>query len=218
MILIFSDCPDTTQVWIRVSLIIFMMAPSIVIDRSDLVRTIEDEDDVQVDDSSSEEEDVAQPKKNKAARQAKKDFEPEFSFVSSQKEYMHDTWNDIAKYCKKKARTNLDDKIAKIRKERKGDEAAPSDSGASSEEELSEDELVEDNVKVKQGDLKRKMRKKATTAPDSGIDIQVSNCLSLCNLFSICLYFRLTSLSLRRRKKSISTLPQSTTSLTVFTR
>ena len=184
MILIFSDCPDTTQVWVRVSRIFFMMSPSIVIDRSDLVRTIEDEDDVQVDDSSSEEEDVAQPKKNKAARQAKKDFEPEFSFVSSQKEYMHDTWNDIAKYCKKKARTNLDDKIAKIRKERKGDEAAPSDSGESSEEELSEDELVEDNVKVKQGDLKRKMRKKATTAPDSGIDIQVSN---LSCHFVICL-------------------------------
>ena len=217
MILILSDCPDTTQVWVRVSRIIFMMAPSIVIDRSDLVRTIEDEDDVQVDDSSSEEEDVAQPKKNKAARQAKKDFEPEFSFVSSQKEYMHDTWNDIAKYCKKKARTNLDDKIAKIRKERKGDEAAPSDSGASSEEELSEDELVEDNVKVKQGDLKRKMRKKATTAPDSGIDIQVS-ILLFWNLHLICLYCRSTSLSLRRRKKSISTLPQSTTSLTVFTR
>lgn len=151
-----------------------MMTLSTVIDRSDLVRTIEDEEDVQVDDSSSEDEDVAQPKKNKAARQAKKHFEPEFSFVSSQKEYMHDTWNDIAKYCKKKARTNLDDKIAKIRKERKGDEAAPSDSGESSEEELSEDEMVEDRVKVKQGDLKRKMRKKATAAPDSGIDIQVN--------------------------------------------
>ena len=180
MILILSDCPNTTQVLVRVSGIIFMMTLSSVIDRSDLVRTIEDEENVEVDDSSSEDEDVAQPKKNKAARQAKKDFEPDFSFVSSQKEYMHDTWNDIAKYCKKKARTNLDDKIAKIRKERKGDEAAPSDSGESSEEELSEDELVEDNVKVKQGDLKRKMRKKATTAPDSGIDIQVSKrCPSL---------------------------------------
>ena len=194
------------------------MTLSTVIDRSDLVRTIEDEENVEVDDSSSEDEDVAQPKKNKAARQAKKDFEPDFSFVSSQKEYMHDTWNDIAKYCKKKARTNLDDKIAKIRKERKGDEAAPSDSGESSEEELSEDELVEDNVKVKQGDLKRKMRKKATTAPDSGIDIQVSN-FSLALQFGLIFFScRSTSLSLRRRKKSISTLPQSTTSLTVFTR
>ena len=150
-----------------------VMTLSSLIDRSDLVRTIEDDDEVRGDDSSSEDEDVAQPKKNKAARQAKKHFEAEFNFVSSQKEYMHDTWNDIAKYCKKKARTNLDEKIAKIRKERKGEENAQSDSAESSDEELSEDEMVEDRVKVKQGDLKRKLKKKGATAPDSGIDIQV---------------------------------------------
>ena len=111
---------------------------------------------------------------------AKKDFEPEFSFVSSQKEYMHDTWNDIAKYCKKKARTNLDEKIAKIRKERKGDQNG--ESSGSSEEELSEDEMVEDRVNVKQGDLKRKMKKRAAMAPDSGIDIQVSSSTFICHL------------------------------------
>jgi hypothetical protein len=44
-------------------------------DRSDLVRTIEDEDTVEADDASSDEEEAAQPKKNKAARKAKKDFE-----------------------------------------------------------------------------------------------------------------------------------------------
>ena len=100
---------------------------------------------------------------------------------------MHDTWNDIAKYVKKKARTNLDDKIAKIRKERKGinqgenEEVIVSESSDSSEEELSEDEMVEDRVKVKQKDLKRKSKKKqsAGTQADSGIDIQV---LSLNNL------------------------------------
>ena len=163
------------------------MTLSSVIDRSDLIRTIDDDDEVQHDDASSEDEDVAQPKKNKAARQAKKYFEPEFNFVSSQKEYMHDTWNDIAKYVKKKARTNLDDKIAKIRKERKGinqgenEEVIVSESSDSSEEELSEDEMVEDRVKVKQKDLKRKSKKKqsAGTQADSGIDIQV---LSLNNL------------------------------------
>ena len=93
------------------------MTLSAVIDRSDLIRTINEDDNIENDDDSSEDEDVAQPKKNKAARQAKKDFVPEFSFVSSQKEYMKDTWNDLAKYVKKKARTNLDEKIAKIRKE-----------------------------------------------------------------------------------------------------
>ena len=46
-----------------------------VIDRSDLIKTIEDDEDVVADDASSDEDDVAQPKKNKAARKAKKDFE-----------------------------------------------------------------------------------------------------------------------------------------------
>ena len=152
-----------------------------VIDRSDLIRTINEDDNVEVDDESSEDEDIAQPKKNKAARQAKKDFEPEFSFVSSQKEYMHDTWNDIAKYVKKKARTNLDEKIAKIRKERKDTdqiekaEVVLSDSDDSSEEELSDDELVEDRVKVKLKDQKRKEKKRQTgdQPSDTGVEIQV---------------------------------------------
>ena len=152
-----------------------------VIDRSDLIKTINEDDNVEVDDESSEDEDIAQPKKNKAARQAKKDFEPEFSFVSSQKEYMHDTWNDIAKYVKKKARTNLDEKIAKIRKERKDTdqiekaEVVLSDSDDSSEEELSEDELVEDRVKVKLKDQKRKEKKRQTgdQPSDNGVEIQV---------------------------------------------
>ena len=77
---------------------------------------------------------------------------------------MRDTWNDVAKYVKKKAKTNLDDKIAKVRKERKAlmneeqtEENEEDQSGgseeSSSEEELSEDELVEDAVKTKEGDI-----------------------------------------------------------------
>ena len=163
-----------------------------VIDRSDLIRTIHEDDNVEVDDESSEDEDIAQPKKNKAARQAKKDFEPEFSFVSSQKEYMHDTWNDIAKYVKKKARTNLDEKIAKIRKERKDTdqiekaEVVLSDSDDSSEEELSEDELVEDRVKVKLKDQKRKEKKRQTgdQPADNGVEIQVRHYFWLWLIFN----------------------------------
>jgi len=148
------------------------------VDRSDLIKTIEDDDNIEADDASSEDEDIAQPKKNKAARQAKKDFEPGFSFVSSQKEYMRDTWNDIAKYVKKKAKTNLDEKIAQVRKDRKTkdgktNEVVVSDSD-SSEEELSDDELVEDKVKVKEGDLKRKLKKREKNpTADSGVDIQI---------------------------------------------
>ena len=173
------------------------------IDRSDLIKTIEDDEDVVTDDASSDEDDVAQPKKNKAARKAKKDFESgdtedhvfycsflktsisDFSFVSSQKEYMRDTWNDVAKYVKKKAKTNLDDKIAKVRKERKAlmtEDLADNDESEgegsdenSSEEELSEDELVEDAVKTKEGDAKRKQRKrkKNPEASETGVEIQV---------------------------------------------
>jgi len=150
------------------------------VDRSDLIKTIEENDVIAADDSSSEEEDVAQPKKNKAARQTNKDFEPGFSFVSSQKEYMRDTWNDISKYVKKKAKTNLDDKIAQVRKDRKAKDGKPgtidiSDSESSdSSEELSDDELVEDKVKIKEGDRKRKLKKREKNPTvDSGVDIQI---------------------------------------------
>jgi len=150
------------------------------VDRSDLIKTIEENDVIEADDSSSEEEDVAQPKKNKAARQTNKDFEPGFSFVSSQKEYMRDTWNDISKYVKKKAKTNLDDKIAQVRKDRKAKDGKPgaieiSDSESSdSSEELSDDELVEDKVKIKEGDRKRKLKKREKNPTvDSGVDIQI---------------------------------------------
>ena len=194
-----------------------------VIDRSDLIRTINEDDNVEVDDASSEDEDIAQPKKNKAARQAKKDFEPEFSFVSSQKEYMHDTWNDIAKYVKKKARTNLDEKIAKIRKERKDtdqkekSEVVVSDSEDFSEEELSEDELVEDRVKVKLKDQKRKAKKRqAGDQPaDSGVEIQVRHLFIVTT--PIHLVFRLRNQTLTLMK-NFSTLPLSITNLTAFTR
>ena len=52
------------------------------VDRSDLIKTIEEDDEVVADDGSSDEDDVAQPKKNKAARKAKKDFESGGNFES----------------------------------------------------------------------------------------------------------------------------------------
>ena len=77
---------------------------------SDLMRTIEDEDEVPDLSEESDEDDDGQPKKNRAARLVNKDFDAGFKFVGSQREYMEDKWNDLAKYCKKKAKTTLDDK------------------------------------------------------------------------------------------------------------
>jgi hypothetical protein len=107
---------------------------------------------------NSDSEDEAQPKKNRVTRRTKKDFETGFKFVSSQKEYMTDTWNDLSKYIKKQAKTNLDDKIAQVRQERAGKKGAGGggkesaitlkDSESESDESLSDDEMVRDNIKV----------------------------------------------------------------------
>lgn len=77
---------------------------------TDLIRTIEEDDDVPNMSEESDEEDDGQPKKNRVSRMVNKDFDAGFKFVGSQREYMEDKWNDLAKYCKKKAKTSLDDK------------------------------------------------------------------------------------------------------------
>jgi len=125
---------------------------------TDLMETIHEDDEVPDLSENSDSEDEAQPKKNRVARRTKKDFETGFNFVSSQKEYMTDTWNDLSKYIKKQAKTNLDDKIAQVRQERAGKKATGSggkesaitlkDSDSESDESLSDDEMVRDNIKV----------------------------------------------------------------------
>ena len=152
-------------------------------------------DDFQVayqssDDSGSDND--AQPTKKKIKTNAarSKDFDGAFEFADTQAEYMKDTWDDVARYVKKKARTTLDDKIAKVRKEMrskkkegketKNDNAEGAEEGTSEEDddddedddqehdrELSDDELVRDDIRVKEGEMRRKMRKKQKEG-DSG--------------------------------------------------
>ncbi len=77
----------------------------------DLVKTIHDEDDVPDFSENSDSEDEAQPqKKRMLTKNASKDFNSGFQFVSNQTEYMNDSWNDVSKYIKKKGNDNLDDK------------------------------------------------------------------------------------------------------------
>ena len=152
-------------------------------------------DDFQVayqssDDSGSDND--AQPTKKKIKTNAarSKDFDGAFEFADTQAEYMKDTWDDVARYVKKKARTTLDDKIAKVRKdmrskkearkETKDGDAEGAEEGTSEddddddqenraelEHELSDDELVRDDIRVKEGEMRRKMRKKQKEG-DSG--------------------------------------------------
>jgi ATP-dependent RNA helicase DDX27 len=58
-----------------------------------------------------------QPKRQRKNKNL--DFDPEFKFVSTLSEYNHDTWDDMAKYVKRKAKNKLDDKIEKLRKKNK---------------------------------------------------------------------------------------------------
>ena len=76
----------------------------------DLIKTIEDGQEVPNWSEESDSDDDGQPKKNNVARKTAKDFDIGFKFVGSQREYMEDKWNDLAKYVKRKAKTTLDDK------------------------------------------------------------------------------------------------------------
>ena len=131
------------------------------------------------DDSGSDNE--AQPTKRKIKTNAarSKDFDVAFEFADTQAEYMKDTWDDVARYVKKKARTTLDDKIAKVRKEMRSKkkegketkceelESAEEETSDEDDRELSDDELVRDDIRVKEGEVRRKMRKKQKEG-DSG--------------------------------------------------
>ncbi|GFG36717.1 hypothetical protein Cfor_00875, partial [Coptotermes formosanus] len=142
----------------------------------DLVKTIEDDEDVPNFSENSDEEDEFQPSKQKKKKNV--DFDVDFQFVSSVSEYNADTWDNLAKYVKRKGKTKVDEKIQNARRDLKkenqdedaeacNDEPLPeavSDSGESDEElSLSEDELKRDNIKVKEKVRSKRAKKKQTT-------------------------------------------------------
>lgn len=132
----------------------------------DLIKTIEDDEEVPNYSEQSDEEDDFQPRKQK--RQEKKDFDIDFQFVNDASEYNQDTWNDLSKYIKRKAKTKLDDKIKSIRKQREkenedvddNNEKKPEISQEDDEFSLSEDELKKDAFKTKEKKGKRKNNSK----------------------------------------------------------
>lgn len=58
-----------------------------------------------------------QPSKQK--RKMNVDFDVGFEFVSSVSEYNADTWDDLAKYVKRKVKNKVDEKIQNARKDLK---------------------------------------------------------------------------------------------------
>lgn len=102
-------------------------------------------------------------------RKKKEEFSDDFEFVSSVSQYNHDTWDDLMKYVKRKARTKTDDKIAETLKNRGDDGLNDSENSSDNEEEdefeLSDDDLKHDNLRLKEK-RKRKQRK-GLDMPDS---------------------------------------------------
>ncbi|KAH8284608.1 hypothetical protein KR018_005459 [Drosophila ironensis] len=124
----------------------------------DLIGTIEDDAEVENLSEDSDAEVEYQPTKLRHKKVT--EFEKGFEFVSSVKEYNKDTWDDLMKYVKRKARTKTDDKIA-ARLQKRGAEGVAADESDGSEIDLSEDELQHDNLRLREKKLSKNKKKKA---------------------------------------------------------
>ncbi|XP_076259786.1 dead-box helicase Rs1 [Rhynchophorus ferrugineus] len=139
----------------------------------DIIRTIDDDEDVEDFSENSDAEVDFQP--SKQSNKQKKDFDTGFQFVSSVDEYNNDAWNDLNKYIKRKAKSKTDDKIRKIR----ADNGIAEDSHVKIEDEdksdseisLSEDELKHDKIKER---TDRKKKKKKSVEEEQFFDDNVN--------------------------------------------
>ncbi|XP_076293966.1 dead-box helicase Rs1 [Lasioglossum baleicum] len=137
----------------------------------DLIKTIADDEEVPDYSENSDVEDDFQPRKQ--SRKKNKEFDNNFQFINDISEYNKDTWNDLSKYIKRKAKTKLDDKIKKIRQETENekddDNNSVVDLSESKQEDddddisLSEDELKKDVFKTRE---KKGKKKKAVKEDD----------------------------------------------------
>ncbi|CAG9859669.1 unnamed protein product [Phyllotreta striolata] len=123
-----------------------------------IIRTINDDEEVEDLSENSDVEVEFQPTKQKSKDRA--DFDNDFSFVSSVEEYNKDTWNDLTKYVKRKATQKTDDRIKKFRGTQ-AEEAEPEDIEQDEESDisLSDDELKHDRIRLKE----KKKKSKAQT-------------------------------------------------------
>lgn len=129
----------------------------------DIIRTIEDDDEVPHYSESSEEEEEFQPKKRKKGKN--KDFDKHFEFLSSFEEYNKDPWNDLYKYVKRKVTNKTEEKIQKAREtlktnEELNGEVADDKASTSDDSGISDDELVQDMIREKTKKIgKNKLKK-----------------------------------------------------------
>uniref|UniRef100_A0A1B0FGA2 RNA helicase n=1 Tax=Glossina morsitans morsitans TaxID=37546 RepID=A0A1B0FGA2_GLOMM len=133
----------------------------------DLIGTIEEDAEVENLSENSDTEIEYQPTKLKHKKIT--EFEKGFEFVSSAKEYNQDTWDDLMKYVKRKARTKTDDKIAERLKKRKTNNIEQDDAAEETDGEipLSDDELKHDNLRLRE---KKQTKKKQKSKGNDDVD------------------------------------------------
>ncbi|KAK6627160.1 putative ATP-dependent RNA helicase ddx27 [Polyplax serrata] len=133
----------------------------------DLIKTIDDGDEVPDLSEESDEEEEFQPTKEKSKNS--KEFNADFNFVS-QGDCNQDPWNDVAKYIKKAVKRKTDDKIELIKSKKKleqnevknePNESDGSDNDKDNNEDeddnyLSDTDLIHDDIKEKQTKIKKK--------------------------------------------------------------
>ncbi|KFB51192.1 hypothetical protein ZHAS_00019455 [Anopheles sinensis] len=142
----------------------------------DLIKTIDENDEVEDFSEESDAEVEYQPTKIK--NQKKGDFDAGFQFVSSVKEYNHDTWDDLMRFVRRKNRGQVDDKIANVIKNRTKEDAEvlgkDEDEAArtfNEEIDLSDDELKHDYMKVKERKGKKRQKQNGT-APETTVEVK----------------------------------------------
>ena len=155
----------------------------------ELLKTIEDDQEVECFSESSEDEQVdVQPTnvknkkidKNGNKKTISKEFDTEFNFFANAKggssDYLADSWSHVSKFLKKKNtnRTSVDAKIKKLRTEKKVSNDKQINEGESSGEssdELSEDELVHDDINIKK--LSKKKKKAAENVDEKNTNPEI---------------------------------------------
>lgn len=137
----------------------------------DLVKTIEDDQEIDYQSDSSrdenEDDDLKKPIKQKKIKK-NTDFDESFAFVSNQKDYLKDTWSDLSAYIRKKANSKLTDKIAKVRQQRL--EENNEEENNESDEDLDSEE--EDNEEWDDVKTKKEMQKIEDGSEKSMVKIQ----------------------------------------------
>ncbi|XP_018568100.1 probable ATP-dependent RNA helicase DDX27 [Anoplophora glabripennis] len=143
---------------------------------ADIIRTIDEDEEVEDFSETSDVEVEFQPSKQKSRKKA--DFDKDFHFMNSVEEYNTDSWNDLTKYIKRKAKYKTDDKIKKIRASNLNSQDGESDNESNdvkenhsdSEISISDDELKYDKIKEK-----KKKKSNKQSEPESFFSEIVAN-------------------------------------------